>query len=384
MKALLRSAWVRLLVTVAAAFLLGWLAFLLRDVLTPFAVAFALAYFLNPLANVLERFFAGDIARSKLFQRWLEPRTVAVAILMILLLAVLVLIVLVVVPTIYHQLADTIAKVPDYARRLRERIEPLLQRLNVAYPEQYEEVRQRIQEALRENLPQIVTPVTGWVRTAFTSVLGFVLTLLNLLVIPVFAAYLLYDMNKIREGARELVPVRHRAYVYSRFAKVDQLLSAFARGQVTVALILGSFYAIGLTATGVPMGLVVGFVIGFFNLIPFMSYVAGLPLALLLSWLDDQSLGKLVAVAIIFTFGQFVEGNFITPRIVGQSLGLHAVVIMLAVLVFGTLFGFIGMLVAVPVTATLSVFWADLRDLYLQSEFYREEPQSALRPHEER
>jgi predicted PurR-regulated permease PerM len=190
-------------------------------------------------------------------------------------------------------------------------------------------------------------------------------------VIPVFTVYLLFDMNRITEGVAQLVPYRLRSYLYSRWAQVDRLLSAFVRGQITVCLILGSFYAIALTLTGVPMGLLVGFVIGFFNLIPFMSYLLGLPLALLLSWLDDASPTRLVIVAAIFTFGQFVEGNFITPRIVGERLGLHAVVIMLAVLVGGTLFGFPGMLLAVPSTAALSVFWADLRDLYLDSEFYR-------------
>jgi predicted PurR-regulated permease PerM len=132
---------------------------------------------------------------------------------------------------------------------------------------------------------------------------------------------------------------------------------------------------VALTLCGVPMGLLVGFAIGFFNLIPFMSYILGLPLALALSWIDDQSLAALGAVAVVFLLGQFVEGNFVTPRIVGESLGLHAVVIMLAVLVGGTVFGFVGMLVAVPVTASLSVFWKDLRDLYLRSDFYRGSPE---------
>jgi predicted PurR-regulated permease PerM len=122
------------------------------------------------------------------------------------------------------------------------------------------------------------------------------------------------------------------------------------------------------------MGLLVGLVIGFFNIVPFMSYVLGLPLALTLTWVDSQSLTHLIVVAAVFTFGQFVEGNFITPKIVGESLGLHAVVIMLAVLAGGTLFGFIGMLLAVPVTACLSVFWKDLRDAYLRSGFYRGRP----------
>jgi predicted PurR-regulated permease PerM len=101
-----------------------------------------------------------------------------------------------------------------------------------------------------------------------------------------------------------------------------------------------------------------------------MSYVLGLPLALVLSWVDDQSLTRLLVVAAVFSFGQFVEGNFISPRIVGESLGLHAVVIMLAVLVGGTLFGFPGMILAVPTTAALSVFWRDLKAAYLGSAFY--------------
>jgi predicted PurR-regulated permease PerM len=134
---------------------------------------------------------------------------------------------------------------------------------------------------------------------------------------------------------------------------------------------LGVFYAIALTALAVPMGLVVGFAIGFFNLIPYMSYLLGLPLALLLTWLSDPDTTKLLVVAALFTTAQFVEGHFVTPRIVGGRLGLHAVVVMLAVLVGGTLFGFVGMLVAVPVTAALSVFWSDLRDAYLRSAFFR-------------
>ncbi len=105
-----------------------------------------------------------------------------------------------------------------------------------------------------------------------------------------------------------------------------------------------------------------------------MSTVLGLPLAVILSLVDDQSLRQVLAVVAVFFFGQFVEGNFVTPRIVGRGLGLHAVVIMLAVLVGAALFGFIGMLVAVPVTAALSVFWSDLRELYLRSDFYRGAP----------
>jgi predicted PurR-regulated permease PerM len=294
-----------------------------------------------------------------------------VGVLAVLLVAAVVVTIVGVIPVVYHQVSETAAKIPSYLQVLRSKVEPAYQRLNLKYPEQTEEARQQLTEAAKANIPRILSPVTRMMASAFSSVMGFVLAVLNLVIIPVFAFYLLYDMNRIQEGLKDLVPVRFRPYAYSRMGEVDRLLSAFVRGQLTVAMILGVFYSIGLSICGMPMGLLIGFVIGLFNLVPFMSYILGLPLALLLSWLDDQDPRRLLAVAAVFVLGQFIEGNFITPRIVGGSLGLHAVVIMLAVLVGGTTFGFVGMVLAVPATAALSVFWADLKAWYLGSAFYR-------------
>lgn len=371
MMAFLRARWVRLLAALLVLAGLAWALVLLRSVLTPFAIALALAYFLNPVVNALERFLERDIGRSRILRGRLDPRSAAVGLLCLVAAALVALVVSVVVPAAWHQVADAGAKLPGYLKVARGKLEPIYASLNLKYPEQAEEVRHRIETAVRENALQILKPVTRGVQVAFSSAVGFILSVLNLIVIPVFAVYLLYDMNHIHAGVKQLVPYRMRPYVESRFGEVDRLLSAFVRGQLTVCLILGVFYAIGLTFCGVPMGLVVGLVIGFFNLIPFMSHAVGLPLALLLSWLDDQSAARLLAVTLVFLFGQMVEGNYVTPRIVGQSLGLHAVIVMLAVLVGGTLFGLIGMLVAVPLTAVLSVFWADLRSLYLASDFYK-------------
>lgn len=371
MRRALENPWLRLAAAIALFLLVLWVLAGLMGVLTPFAVAFALAYFLNPAANALERVSDKALSRLPWLRRRLDPRTASVGVLAVVVVAVLVVFLVIVVPMVYHQVADAAARMPEYARVLKAKVDPLIDRLNIRYPEQMEQVRQRARTTVEENLPDILSPLTRVVRAAFSSALSFILTLLNLFVIPVFVAYLLYDMNRIREGMKELVPHRMRPYVYSRVGRIDVLLSAFARGQITVALMLGTFYGIALTACGVPMGLPVGFVIGLFNLIPFVSHVLGLPLALILSWVDDQSPTRLLVVTAVFIFGQFVEGNFVTPRVVGDSLGLHAVVIMLAVLAGGTLFGFVGMLVAVPVTAALSVFYEDLRALYLQSEFYQ-------------
>jgi len=367
---MLANPWLRLLLLVLGLFGLGYVLQRLAEPLTPFAVAFAVAYFLNPGVNALERVLARALRPVPRLQRWLSPRSAAVGLLCGIALLGLLLLLAVVVPKAYQQVADAARRLPQYAETLRAKIQPLIHRLDVKYPEQSEEFRRRLEETIKAHLPELLGPLTRGVQAAFSSVLGFVLTVLNLVIVPIFAVYLLYDMNAIRDGLKELVPHRARPYVFSRLSEVDRLLSAFARGQVTVCLMLGAFYAVGLSACGVPMGIPVGLLIGFFNLIPFMSYVAGLPLALLLSWVDDQDPTRLLIVAIVFTVGQFVEGNFITPRIVGESVGLHAVVVMLAVLVGGSLFGVVGMLLAMPVTAALSVFWSDLRELYLKSDFF--------------
>lgn len=374
MNELVRRPWVRLVAAAAAVGLVLWIVYKLSGPLTPFATAFVLAYLLNPLVNWLQRGFARLLPRIPVVGPRIPPRASAVGVLAVLVAVVLVVLVVFVIPVVYHQVGDTIAKVPSYLQVLRAKVEPAYQRLNLRYPEQTEEARERLTAALKANIPQILSPVTRMLGRAFSSVMGFVLAVLNVVIIPVFAFYLLYDMNRIREAMKDFVPLRYRPYIYSRMGEVDRLLSAFVRGQLTVAVILGAFYSVGLTLCGVPMGLLVGFVIGLFNLVPFMSYIMGLPLALILSWLDDQDSMRLLAVAGVFTLGQFLEGNFVTPRIVGGSLGLHAVVIMLAVLVGGTTFGFVGMVLAVPSTAALSVFWADLRAWYLGSAFYRGEP----------
>jgi predicted PurR-regulated permease PerM len=363
--------WLRGLAAIGLVLLVLWGLGLLWPVLSPFGAALAIAYFLNPLANALERFADRDLGRRPWLRARLDPRAVAVALLCAFVVLVLAVLLLVAIPKAWEQARDAAASVPRWAAVVRAKAEPLLAELNLRYPEEVQQARERALEALRANAPQILTPVTHAIQQAFSSALSLVLTVLNLMVVPVFAVYLLYDMNRIQEGLRELCPHRLRPYLFSRLGEIDRLLSAFVRGQITVCLILGSFYGAGLSACGVPLGLLTGLVIGFFNLIPFMSYVFGLPLALTLSWVDDQSPERLLAVAAVFTFGQFVEGNFITPRIVGSSLGLHAVVIMLAVFAGGSLFGFLGMLLAVPVTAALSVFWRDLREWYLGSDFYR-------------
>ena len=380
MSSLWRSPAIRLLSIAVLLGLLVWFVVALRSVVTPFAVAFGLAYFLNPLVNAFERAIEIALRRRPKLAAAVSPRTIAVGALCVVVVGVVVLVVIIALPAGYHQVVETAGKVPGYVVTLHAKIQPAIETLRYRYPQQAELVQAEVERFLKggeaERLVKehgvfVLSRVTKFMRDTVTNVVDVAIGAFNLFIIPIFAVYLLYDMNHIRDGAKDLVPPRFREYVYSRGRAVDRLLSAFVRGQITVCLLLGTFYAIALTVCGVPMGLVVGMIIGFFNLIPFMSTALGLPLAVALSLLDDQSVRLAIAVTVVFIVGQFVEGNFITPRIVGKGLGLHAVVVMLAVLAGGSLFGFIGMMLAVPVTAALSVFWDDLRELYLDSDFYR-------------
>jgi predicted PurR-regulated permease PerM len=247
-----RRPWVRLLALLAGIALFLWIVYKLSDSLTPFAVAFALAYVLNPLVNWLERVFARVLPRVPVVGPRVPARAAAVGVLAVLLAAALVVTIVVVVPVVYHQVTETVAKIPSYLQVLRSKIEPAYQRLNLKYPEQTEEARQKLTEAAKANIPHLLSPVTRVLARAFSSFMGFVLAVLNLVIIPVFAFYLLYDMNPIQQGMKDLVPLRFRPYAYSRMGEVDRLLSAFVRGQLTVAVILGVFYAIGLSSAACP------------------------------------------------------------------------------------------------------------------------------------
>jgi predicted PurR-regulated permease PerM len=185
-KGLWSRPWFRVLVIVPALVLLVWVLFRLRSALMPFAVAFGLAYFLNPVVNGLERVFARMMAG----RRWLSkvpPRAAAVGVLAVLVTLVAVAAVMLVVPAVYHQITETAAKLPEYYGVIRSKVEPLYQRLNLRYPAETEEARVRLIEAVRNNIPQILSPVTRVLGRMFGSLLDFVLTILNLLIIPVFA-----------------------------------------------------------------------------------------------------------------------------------------------------------------------------------------------------
>lgn len=337
-----------------------------RRLFLPLILGFAFAYLFDPTVTWFEK-----KGRSRVF---------GVVVMTILMLLVVAGFFLYVVPQIAGQVERLAEKFPEYEQRVEDTVRPWFDTLRARYPEEFADAQQRAIETLKNNMPRMAEQVGLWLGGVFQNLLSGILFLLNLIFVPVFAFYLLVDFPHIKRNARELVPLPYRSVVVERTREVDLALSSFIRGQLTIALILGVINATGLMLVGVPLGLVIGFVAGLANMIPYMAIVVGLAPALLLSWAEDQSLIKLAIIVAIFSGAQMLEGTVLSPRILGKSVNLHPVWVLLSVIVFGSLLGFFGMLIAVPFAAVMQVFIRHWIESYRKSRIYRGDTEERALP----
>jgi predicted PurR-regulated permease PerM len=327
-----------------------------RQIFQPLLLGLLLAYLLDPTVGWFER-----RGRSRLF---------GVIVISALLLVALAVVTLVVFPALGDQLELLADRMPEYQKKIRAQIEPWLHRLEARYPEELAEIQARTVEALRNSLPNIASAVGKWSRTLFTNIFDFLLFLLNLVFVPVFAFYLLVDFPKVKNGITSLIPLPYRDVSLARVREVDSAVASFLRGQLTIAIILAIINAVGLMALGVPFGLGLGILAGLANMIPYMALVVGLVPALLLSWAEHQEWVRLLGVLAVFSGAQMLEGTVLSPRILSRSVNLHPVWVLLAIIAGGSLFGFFGMLIAVPVAAAVQVFARHWIELYQKSVVY--------------
>jgi len=322
---------------------------LLGDVLLPFVIGGAIAYFLDPVADRLEKMGLSRAGAS--------PIITVVGVLTFILM------VLMVVPTLVTQLIDLIDVMPSLFKELRAFIERQFPAILDAESNTHQ---------FLVSFGETLKSKTGDVLQAVAASLGSALNLVVLLVIvPVVSVYLLLDWDRMIARVDQLLPRDHAPVIRQLAHDIDNVLASFVRGMGTVCLILGTYYAVALMIVGLQFGLVVGFIAGLVTFIPYLGALIGgslaIGLALFQFWGDWTSIGL---VAIIFAIGQVVEGNFLTPKLVGSSVGLHPVWLLLALSVFGALFGFVGMLIAVPVAAALGVLARFGTAQYLSSRLY--------------
>ena len=269
-----------------------------------------------------------------------------------------------VVPAMIKQIQALVAAMPDY-------IAGLIAFLGRRYPELFGE-----QSQIMRNLADVEAMLREGGLTVLNQVLAGSLKVLDFLILlvvtPVVTFYLLLDWDKMVDEINRILPRQHAPTIRRLAREIDVVLAGFVRGQLSVCLILGAFYAVALMAIGLQFGFLVGLVAGLISFIPYVGSVVGLRALGRDRRSSSSGTQKLwiLATAGIFFFGQFVEGNILSPNLIGKSVGLHPVWLILALSVFGTLFGFAGLLVAVPVSAALGVLWRFLVERYRESPLY--------------
>ncbi|HEV3395688.1 MAG TPA: AI-2E family transporter [Xanthobacteraceae bacterium] len=344
--------WLLTVVVIAAAL---WL---LHGILLPFVAGTALAYLLDPIANRLERLGLNRLAAALLI--------VGIFVLALLIMAILI------VPLIAAQFAAFIDKLPGYVTQLQSLVtDPNRPWVRKIVGESFADATKSTGELVRQSM--------GWLATFLRSLWSggqAVISFFSLAVVtPVVAFYLICDWKRIIATLDEWIPRPQLAVVRALAREIDTAIAGFVRGQTGVCLILGSYYAVALTVAGLNFGLLIGLISGLLSFIPYVGSLTGLLLGAgvaVVQFAPDYA--SIIVVVAIFLIGQFVEGYILAPKLVGEKVGLHPVWLMFALFAFGYLFGFVGLLVAVPLAAAVGVLTRFALRQYLASPVYTGAP----------
>ncbi|MCF6370564.1 AI-2E family transporter [Rhizobium halophilum] len=324
-----------------------------RSILLPFVAGMALAYFLDPVADWLER-------------RGLS-RMMATVVILVCFVLVFALSLMILIPVIVSQLNDFARALPGYVSQLQELI---------ATPDAFlpDWLSGQIETA-KQNFSDVMSEGAGFMAGLLRQIWASGKTLLDvvslLVVTPVVAFYILLDWDKMVAKVDGWVPRDHSGTVRQLARDMDLAIAGFVRGQGSICLILGIFYAVGLSLIGLNFGLLIGFVAGMISFIPYVGSFIGLALSLgvaVVQFWPDYT--WIVATAVVFFAGQFIEGNILQPKLMGSRIGLHPVWLMFALFAFGAMFGFVGLLIAVPAAAMVGVLVRFVLSRYLESDLY--------------
>jgi len=344
-----------------AALAFGLLLYVFSSILLPFVAGMALAYLLDPVADRLERLGLS--------------RAVATAVILVLFVLMALLALMIIVPVLGSQLQGLIANMPAY--------------LDAAQRWLSHEAGTRVFRALRIS----ATDIRGSLGALFSDSSAILTTLLSsvwnggqtlisvislLVVTPVVAFYMLLDWDRMVKTIDDNLPRHHRETIRALASEMNTGVANFVRGQVSVSALLGLFYAVSLSLAGLSFGLLIGLVAGLISFIPYLGSIVGgglaIGVALYQFWPDWTWISVIIG---IFVVGQFVEGNILQPKLIGSSVGLHPVWLMFALFAFGALFGFVGLLVAVPAAASVAVLVRFAFAQYRASPFYSLDPEIA-------
>lgn len=327
--------------------------YLIRGILLPFILGALIAYFLDPAADKLERY---KISRG-----------LATAIITLSFFTILTFLSLLIIPTVLHQLSDLIKDLPTYFVTVETKYEEKLFGWLGTLPQDYVE---SIKTAVN-NLSGVMLKLVGDMATGlFQSGMVIINVLSLILITPVIAFYLLRDWDVMTAKFYSLLPRKHEQTIREQMAIIDATLAGFIRGQINVCLFLGAFYAIGLTLVGLKFGFLIGIMTGILVILPYVGLLFSMVIGLTIAFFQFGTFEGILPVLVVFVVGQIIEGNFITPKLVGEKVGLHPTWIIFGLLAGAALFGFIGVFIAVPATAVLGVLIRFSIAHYLNSKYY--------------
>jgi predicted PurR-regulated permease PerM len=336
----------------------GLLLYALGPILTPFIAAAILAYALGGGVDYLARLRVG---------RWRMPRTLAVVLVMLLFLSAVGALALIVVPVLRTEVPLLQAQIPAFLAKVDALASPRLAQLGVHIKLDGSGLRTLLTQQMASSGDEVWTTVLASARVGGSALLGWAATLV---LIPVVLFYLLLDWHRLMDRVRGAVPRRWVGQAGAMAQEVNLLLAQYLRGQLLVMLVLAAYYSAALGLAGFDVALPVGILTGLLVFIPYLGFGLGLALALVAAVLQFPGWSGLASVAVIYGAGQVIEGFFLTPRLVGERIGLNPLAVIFALLAFGQLFGFVGVLLALPASAVLMVAFRHLRHHYLRSSFY--------------
>lgn len=348
---------------VLAFFLItSWLVYILSPVLMPFVFAAILAYLGDPIVDRLE------VISIKKFQL---GRSNAVAIVFLLMLLVLSAVLIILIPKVEFQISQFLGRFPTYIHWLNETIIPKV--------DQY--LGLEISKIEVEKITAVIK--THWQKAGKSALVlmgsvshsGMVIAewAMNIILIPVITFYLLRDWDVLIEKVYQLLPRRAAPTAAKLALETNEVLGAFLRGQFYVMVALGTIYSLGLWLVGLELAILIGMLAGVVSFVPYLGSVVGITVACVAALVQFQDVMFLFPVSIVFIAGQLIEGMLLTPWLVGDKIGLHPVAVMFAVLAGGQLFGFLGILLALPVASVIMVILRHVHDIYRDSDFYRTE-----------
>jgi predicted PurR-regulated permease PerM len=328
-----------------------------RIVLVPILISLALAYLLAPVVAWFER------------RGWSRPYSVLLALTSA--TVVIVLILIFILPSFWGQLT----KIYEQVRTLytdNSRVEPLLQKVKQVSPPVYEYLQMQLERYKSQaGDGRLFSLIGKWLQSGLFKLVDLTASILDLLLIPFFVYYLLADYGAMRARIDRLIPPRYRSVAATLISRINAVISSYVRSQLLIALVMGVLYVIGFAILRVPLALTIGMLSGLLNFIPYLGTLTGLALSISFAALAGAGPARILGVVFVFIIVQSVEGYYLTPRLLGSRLDLHPLWVLVGLMIGGSLFGLLGIILAVPVIAVAKVVLNFLEELYQQSDFYR-------------